>query len=429
MRSWLLAFILVFGLSVPGYAGDIEICQATLPTTNGGTADCTYPSFGSPIGALMFGGFGTANNTVVDHAGLLFGVYDATNQTALAFVAEDNVADSNSGFLRDTNSGLATLVLPGKTQNGDCTLSVITDGIRFTCATAPPAAYRINAVLFKGPTVSNIYAGVATGHATQNSVQSITSPAFTPDAVIAISQTSSTGTSGSNIRLSFGIATNEGSIVQRALGFADQNASASMATGSVLSDNRLVTNGYNGATFATLELTALTANGFDVTTRDAATGPAFIYLALKFNGLAVKLGTFPNPAGTGTENLTGVGFRSQFGIALLSELTTINTYGSTDNGEVFGVSAFTANGSGTSSIYDEDGDGTSNAESVTDTKVCRTRKDALDYSTCTFTQWTADGVDLDHTVNAGGAKLRAFFFLQAPSNGTGPMMRRRNWRH
>lgn len=420
-----LVAILFWLLGVgPIQAAEFAVCQAVLPTTNGGTVDCTSSGFGTIKGAMVWGGYGTANGTEVNHAGLWIGFYDTTNQTGLGFASGDNLVDSNNGFVRDTNSALVTLVTPGNTQDGDCQLSVITDGIRFTCADAPPAAYRVNALLLGGSGISNVFVGSATGNPTQDATSAVSAPGFEPDIMIAAAQTGSTGTSGSNWRASLGIATNEASIVQRTLGTSDADAAASMNASSILSTSRLVANGVSGVTLATLELTSFDANGFTVTTRDAATGPAFIYMAVKLNGLSFKLMTDPSPTSTGNEAVTGVGFTPQVGLMLQNELTAVDALGNADNGEVWGLSAFTSSASGFAGGYHEDSDGTSNTESMTDSKVCRTRKDAVDFATCTLVSLDLDGATFNYSTAPAAATQRAILFIQAASAG-GSMMRRR----
>lgn len=415
MAILLLLFLL---LAAPSWAAEFAMVQCVLPTVNGGTVDCISSGFGTPKGALVFGGYGTANGTVVNHAGFWIGGYDGTNQNGMGAVSEDGQADSDVGFIRDTNSILPTLLETDQSQDGDCTASFITDGIRLTCADAPPAAYRMNVVLIGGSGVSSVYVGSATGHATQNSSTSVTSPGFEPDVVLAWAQVSTTATSATIFRYSLGFATNEASIVQRSIGMSDANAAASMNTSSILTTNRLVTNAVNGATFATLELTSFDATGFTVTTRDAATGPAFGYMAIKFSGLSVKGMTSAAPTSTGSQAVTGVGFNPQFGLMFQGEFAATDTLYGSDNGEVFGVSAFTGSASGSSATYHEDGDATSNTESMTDNKACRTRKDAADYATCTLTSFDSDGATFNYTATNGTARQRAILFVEAAAVGS-----------
>lgn len=401
------------------YAAEFAVVQCDLPTTNGGTTDCTSSGFGTPKGALVFGGYGTANGTAVDHAGLWVGAYDGTRQNGLGFVSEHNQADSDTGYIRDSNSMFPTLLETDHSQNGDCTASWITNGVRLTCADAPPAAYKMNVLLVGGAGVSNAYVNEATGHATQNSNQAITDPGFTPDVIIAWAQGGSTAASGAHSIPSLGFATCPGGVVQRAASLGDMGAQAGMNVASLLATNRLVAEAINGATYSTLELASCDANGFTVTTRDAATGPKFGYMAIKMNGLSVKLLPTTSPSGTGSQSITGVGFTPQAGLMLSGEWAAVDTVYVADDGEVLALSAFTATASGSAAYYAEDSNGTSWTESITDSKMCRTRKDALDYATCTFSQWTSDGVDRNYTTNVGGTTQQAMLFFQQSVAGAG----------
>lgn len=417
------AAVLILACAGPVQAAEFAVTQCVLPTSNGGTVDCTKSGFGTVSAAVVWGGYGATNGTVVDHAGFWIGAYDGTNQVGMGFASEDALADSDTGFVRDTNSSTITLS-PAHVQDGDCQASIITDGIRLTCADAPPTAYRVNVLLVGGAGVSNVSVGGATGNATQDATTAVSAPGFLPDLIVAWAQVGTTSTSGANYRLSLGLATCPGGIVQRSIGYSDADAAASMNTSSMLATNRLIANGVNGVTLATLELTSCDANGFTVTTRDAATGPAFQYLAVKLTGLSVKLMTDASPTATGNEAVTGVGFQPQAGLMLQGEFAAVDTLYSTDSGEVFGFSAFTASDSATTATAHEDSDGTSNTESMTDSTVCRTRKDAVDFATCTLVSLDPDGATFNYSTAPAAATQRAILFVQAASAG-GSMMRRR----
>ena len=95
MRRLLLASLLWL-LSVPAWAADFAVVQCVLPTSDGGTVDCTSTGFGTPAGALFFGSYGTANGTAVSHAGFFIGAYDGTRQNSVATASEDGQADSDN---------------------------------------------------------------------------------------------------------------------------------------------------------------------------------------------------------------------------------------------------------------------------------------------------------------------------------------------
>jgi len=389
------------------------VTQCALPTSNGGTVDCTVSGFGTPVGAIAWGSFGTANGTAVVNHGFFFGGYDGTRQNSMATVGEDNVDTSNSGFVRDTNSIITTLVLPGRTVDSDCTASFITDGIRLTCADAPPSAYLANVLLFSSADVAAIHVNSNTGSVTLDGTLNVTDPGFQGDLLIVWSTNfTGAGPSGS-ARPSIGFATRVGGLVQRSLGFNVNNAAANQVVGSRLATNRIVT---NPASLSSLELSQFTATGFDVITRDVGTGPAFGYMDIQFTaGRAAKLMTSAAPTATGNAAVTGAGFQPQAGLMLQGEIAAVDTDYNTDDGEVFAFSAFTGLASATASIFEEDGNNFSDNDSMTDTKVCRTRKDGADYATCTLSSLDADGATFNYTATNGTARQRVILFLQSPS--------------
>lgn len=407
-------FLLVLLLAAPSWAAEFAVVQCALPTVNGNSVDCTSTSFGTPLGAFVWGGYGTANGTVVNHAGLWMGAYDGTRQHSRAFASEDGQLDSDTGAVVDADSALITLLNTSQAKDGDCTASFITDGIRLTCADAPPAAYLANVVLIGGSGVSSVYTDTATSNATVNLTTAVTVPGFEPDLVLVWSNNNDT----TNWSSSIGWATNEGgSVVQRSVAMLDSNADANMIVTSRLATNRVVMYPAPGGSIATIELTSFDANGFTVTTRDASAAIPFSYLAVKFNSLSVKTITSAAPTSTGSQAVTGVGFTPQFGFMLQGEFAAVDTQYASDNGEVQGISAFTASASASAATAHEDGDSTSNTESMTDSKVCRTRKDAADYATCTLTSFDSDGATFNYTATNGTARQRAILFVQAAAVG------------
>lgn len=403
---WLV--LLVFLIPLESTAAEFAVAQSAAPTSNGGTQDLTISGFGTPKCALFFGGYGTANGTAVNHAGLWIGAYDGTRQYSMGQASEDNVNPTDTGSVIDANSAINTLLATSQAQDGDGTASFITDGARLTWADAPPSAYLINALLIGGSGVSNCYVGQATGNATQDATTAVSAPGFEPDIVIAWANHALT----TQFRPSLGMAWNNGgAVVQRSMAGNDTNGNASATVISALITDRIM-GAVIGAT-PSLELTSFDANGFTVTTRDAAGARDITYIAIKLSGLNAFLHTSAAPTSTGDQSITGVGFRPQVGLMLQGEFAAVDTtYGSND-GEVYGFSVFTATSSATSTVWTNDGSNPSNNESITETAVCRTRKDAADYATCTLVSFDADGATYNYTATNGTARQRAVLYVQA----------------
>lgn len=409
----ILAFLFVLATISPTFAAEFAVVQCAAPTSNGGTVDCTSVGFGTPKAAYVWGTRGTANGTAVSIAGLFLGSFDGAgaHQLSYGFTSDNNLATSDTGSVTDANSAYITLN-NAHVQDGDCTASTITDGIRLTCADGAPSAYQVNVLLIGGSGVSNVFSGTATGSGTQNNTTAVTSPSFTPDLIIGMTAYSNVGS-----RMSIGFATLESgpTIVQKALGWNDNDNQGTMAVAARVASNRWLTNPIG---LGTLELTSFDANGFTVTTRDAATSIPFQYLAIKFSGLAFKLGTSTFPASTGAESITGIGFRPQLVINLSSDCATVDSNCGSDDGEVVELGMCALNGCATGSIYSEDSGSPSITESVTGSGLCQSRKDGAAYRVCTLSGFTADGADINLTTNAGGTKQRILLFVQTSAVAT-----------
>lgn len=419
----MIILVLVLSLwAMPAWAAEFAVAQSAAPTSNGGTQDFTSSGFGTPLCALFFGGYGTANGTVVNHAAFWIGAYDGTRQYSIGGASEDAQATTDTGNFTDTNSALGTLLNTDQTKDGDGTASFITDGARLTWADAPPSAYLVNALLVGGTGVSNCYVGQLTTNATQDATASTTAPGFQPDIILAFMHHGNT----SNQRFSVGMGwRNGGTVVQRGGTYSDDDALTATAQRSALITNRLVP-GYL-ATASGAELTSFDANGFTVTTRDGSGARDLTYVAIKLNALSAFLHTSAAPTSTGNHAITGVGFRPQVGLMLSGDWANVDVYESTGAGEPFGFSVFTEAQSATSSLWSDDAAADSNTESMTDTKVCRTRKDAADYQTCTLVSFDNDGATYNYTATNGTARQLAVLYVQAPAAATGAMKRRLQW--
>jgi hypothetical protein len=196
----------------------------------------------------------------------------------------------------------------------------------------------------------------------------------------------------------------------------DQNASTNMQVTSRLSTDSVI-HDLNVARNAQIQ--GYDANGFDFFLRgNTGTALSTHYMAVKLNGLSATLINSASPTATGNHSIGSAGFTPQFGFMLHGEFAAVNTDYGIDDGEVWGLSAFTASDAFTTSIYSEDSDGTSNTESVTDTKPVRLRKDNADYMTATFSTFTSDGATFNYSTVPAAAKQRSVLFIQAQTSVT-----------
>jgi hypothetical protein len=394
-------------------APGIAVVQSLAPTSDGGTQDFTSSGFGTPLCAMFFASYGTANGTVVDHAGLFLGFSDFTNHQSVEHASEDTGAASDTGGNASSTNALRTLLATNQAVDSTAIASTITDGARLTWADAPPSAYRVTAVLFNSSAISNCAVGSVNTAPTIGGTASVSGLGWQPDLVLAITNNGTTG----NARASIGVAVYDGGIVQYAAGQDSQNASSPSDVYEVMRADRLALNPL-GITYSSSELTSFDAGGFTLTTRDATTVNIVRYLTAKLaSGIAVKLAACLSPTATGAHSCTGAGWTPQAGIMIHTVVPALGTYYIAGaNNESYGVSAFTASSASSASIADDDGDAATNTESMTDNKPVRLRKDAADFMTATVTGFQSNGVDFNYTATDATARYRALLLFQAAAS-------------
>ena len=421
MRSltYALLLLILWSASVV-HAQGVAVVQSAAPTSGGGTQDFTSTGFGTPVCAIFFIGYGTANGTVVNDAFLGFGITDFTNSRYVASVQEDTGSTTDT-LTRAGTDPLISMLNTDQSVDGTASVSTITDGARLTWADAPPSAYLVTAILFNSSMFSNCTVGTLTPNATQDATASVSGLGWAPDLVIGLYQ-ASTG----RAKDSFGVALNDGGIVQRSIGQWSQTGVGTSTLSSALMTTRIAVDA-QASSLASLELTSFDAGGFTLTTRDAATPLDFYHLTAKLaTGASAKLTTCDSPTSTGSHSCTGAGFTPTATIMMHTALTTVDTRTITDESEVYGLSAMTASAAYSSAVADDDNVVTANTESMTDSKPVRLRKDAADFMTATFSGFQSDGADFSYSTTDGSARKRAMLFLKGVSSASsfGPLRRR-----
>lgn len=407
-----LAFLFLL-LSAPTYAQGVAVVKSAAPTSNGGTQDFTVTGFGTPVCALFFLSYGTTNGTAVDNAMLSFGFSDFTNHRGIAHVSEDTASTTDTLSQRATT--LITLLSTDQSTDGTATASTITDGVRLTWADAPPSAYLVTAVMFNSSMFSNCAVGTLTPNGSVGATASVSGLGWQPDLVLAAYAGSTT-----SARTSFGMALNDGGVVQYSAGQAHTTGLATSSVTSAMLSNRIAFNGLSLTTAASYELTSFDSGGFTLTTRDNTTAVNDVYyLAAKLaTGASAKLAACTSPTATGAHSCTGAGFTPTGAIMSHTAAATLNTLESDGDAEPYGLSAFTSTTQSFSGISDDDAVAAANTASMTSSNPIRMIKDAADYMVATFSGWQSDGVDFSYTTTNGTARYRGILFLKGASSST-----------
>lgn len=399
--------------------GDFAIVKQAARTTTG-TQDYTSSGFGTPVGALFFVTYGTANGTVVAHAHYGVGATDMTRSISGAALSEDAQAAADNFGIGDADDCLTILSTTGTVIGLARFSATVTDGVRINWTTAPGSGYLVTCVLFGGSGVTNAYASTMSVSATLDAETAV-NIGFQPDVVFVWSciVSSWNGTSASqqagNGCLSFGVAVNDGSATQRSLTMRDTPTVSPTQSQNVFSDAYAFRYPVSGQ--VAVEIGNFVSTGFSNWRRLQATSSAKTmgFLALKFNALGVNLMTVDSPTGTGSYSITGAGFTPQFALMINSGLTAVNTITATaGEADYFGVGLVDADGVASSvGYYVQDNVSTTNTESVTNTTpVSLSDGSAGAFQAETFTAYTSDGM----TLNAGTvstARKRAVLFIES----------------
>lgn len=409
MTAVLFALILLVSPAYAAYAAGVAVVQSAAPTSNGGTQDFTATGFGTPSCVMFFLSYGTTNGTAVDNGMLAFGFSDFTNHRGIAHVAEDSGTTTDTMSQRSATA-LITLLNTDQSTDGTATASTITDGVRLTWADAPPSAYLVTAVMFNSSVFSNCSVGTITPSGSVSGTASVSGLGWQPDIILAAYAGSTT-----SARTSFGMALNDGGIVQYAAGQASTTALATSSVTSALMSTRLAFNALSFSTVASYELTSFDSGGFTLTTRDntAAVNDVY-YLAAKLaTGASAKLVTCTSPTATGAHSCTGAGFTPEAAIMSHTAAAALDTLESDGDAEPYGLSAFTSGTQSFAGMSDDDNVAAANTASMTSTNPIRMIKDAADYMVATLTGFQSDGVDFNYTTTDGTARYRGLLFLKS----------------
>jgi hypothetical protein len=378
-----------------------------------GNQDFTVSGLGAADdikGALFIITRAISDGTAADHANVGIGAATgASNQWCISSTDEHGVTTSDSG--ERTNSDMCIQILnPGAVSvDGEASfVSTVTDGVRVNWTDAPGSAYFVTALIVAGTDVS-AHANWKDLGDTKDAAVDVTDPGFQPKQLItACRDVLDDSGSGSNVRLSIGAVNFGGSVTQRCY---CQRSLDGKGTTEVL--NRF-TESYgamavidNGSLDWGAEFSDPDSDGFTVTPRNAgANNTALFYLALSFGGsVETNLVTVNSPTSTGNDAQTGPGHQPQAVIMGLTHAEAVDTTYDDGRGGVHGLSTFTESDEYSSALAMEDGQVTSDTQSLSDdTAINLPQDDGSAGHAASFVSFDASGWTLNFTTTMGTAK-------------------------
>ena len=334
------------------------------------------------------------------------GVTDGTTHRSISTFSDNSVATSNTSkshkakFLSvvDANEGIR---LEGDWVSWNATSFVI----NWTTV----AAFSISNVGFIAIGAAGISAKVLDWNATSGGGnQAITGTGFTPQILFHLHTNQTALATAANGRLAFGVMTVGGE-----WGVLGESADASSPSASQKSIS--TTQGINELNLKA-SLVSMDANGFTI--NKSASGPTTLITTLALAGLTgVKASSFTKPTTSApfTQSITGVGFRPA--TVLLAEINSSGTGLANDLHMMFGF----ANSSTSQLAYGaKDTNGVSPTvcfSATSSTNIVKLQNvQGVDLRTAQYAGPTADGFDLNWTLNDATTRLYVYVAFGGPAN-------------
>ena len=310
--------------------------------TGTGTQDITISGIGTPVAAMFF--LTTATGALeASHMLISSGVTDGTNHRCAIMAAENGVTPTNTWTKLVNDKPIITLnATTGVIDSVAGFDSWITDGVRINWTDAPPGAYFLHVIFFVGDfnlaigdfdsnTDTSETIGFSLDQMWLAGVNSAYSSGFT-----AASSTSGDA-QGS---FSMGIVDNGPLLRQGTLGWFGIDASVGLSDDC----HSIIVNSLAFSDALEAEVGVVpTSTGFTISA--VAGRAAMWYFAIGYKGKLVhRFLELETPTGTGSQTLSGQGFKPMFVFELQSVLSSYNT---ADSGAAMGWGIGIATNEGT----------------------------------------------------------------------------------
>lgn len=362
----------------------------------------------TPSAVIFIASKVTALNTLTDGACLSYGA--ATSSTARwAYSAFS--PDGNSDCRSYVSSSKCIVVHSALTTVGIADfVSFDTNGFTINVTTAFASGWLCTAVLFAGTDITNTKAG---SYSAPTSSLDVTTVGFQPDSVFTSyldfnQPVDNTGNYWAF--LSYGFSAGPGGSGYRGTGHFTQDAqwsTTSKTTSYISTDYDFIEESYNAGSLRTgVTLGTYDSSGFTVTTTNSSiNGNLVQYLAIK--GITVKILIGTTKTSTGTDAITGAGFKPGAIVGIFTDQTAT---GFSTTGQGFGL--FTIDNAKT--VYSHEfisevgvSTGSSDTKSyVNNTLCCYNHAGDTKIYEASLSSYDSDGITLNYTTaNATGRKF------------------------
>lgn len=342
--------------------------QVAVNTSTGNQTITTTDLEGvTPVAALFFMTNATANGTPVSDGVLSTGAATGSGeQWSLGSFDEDGVGTTNTS--RESLSDACVTLIDSTGASLDCEASFVsftTNGCTINWVSAPASAYLLTVVFFYG-TNMQAEAGLFTSSGVLGTPTTITTGfqtdiAFFSNQLQLFSSVPGVSTFRYN---TFGCGVNDGVPTQYCIEQRSVNGQADSKIFSKVESYAWSSVGRSN------EIGNFTSTSFDMTNRNIAYSESIGYLAIGFGEDAdFDLTNIQPPTSTGSDSVTGIGFKPQALIGAMTNAAVVGTEESDDDAGAFGLFVSDKDESYSISINGDDNVGTTDIESVVDDQI------------------------------------------------------------
>ena len=363
-----------------------------------GTQDFTVTDFGTPKAALCFFNYCTSDGTPASNAVCSVGMTDGTNDRCVAIYSLDarSTTDVHRAAFNDRIAGTSTSSIVIAFD------SWVTDGVRINVTTTNGTQGFLTVVLLGGSDLS------ADVHECSPSTggTDVTSVGFRPDMLFVIGHGGTMPQTGDTACvLSMGVADyNAGSERNRCVLFGQQNGQAASACEASARNDSCCGQAYGAGVLSwRAAASSFDSSGYTMTANANPGTDEVAVLALAFGGAVdCWVGTMDTPTSTGDDAQAGPSFRPQF-VGMLPTLCTSENVIDTSSAGTVGVIAFDGTREYCNTISDEDSQGTTDCQTLSDDQAVNVPFDsgaaafAAAFSSFDANGWTLTWSDTEET--------------------------------
>ncbi len=386
--------IAVKGFATPTATGNNDVTSADITGV-------------TPEAAIIISTPASAVNTETADAAV--GLAFLTTTSQLIWTASDNGRTTTVvSRIGRTDSAIYVRQVGNSSVESQATGSFISGGVRLNYSIAT-VARRAALIAFTDVSAASGTVSLGTG----TSAIDVTAPGFLPDVVFLLSTNHTFAqTANATLGAAFGIAVRTGE--QFAVSWSEANGAADGAPAQQIRNDcgHLQANTTTGALDYKITVSDFDANGFSLTPSASAASDVLAYMAIKFDAAnSFKLVELTTPTATGSQAITGVGFRPQFALIVLTNMEAFNTAGLSD---LSGALSFGFLGSeqwATSFAMDHGAATTDTATNIKQTAVLSGDGPTTTAMEATLTSMDSDGMTLNWSAVQANAKKGFILFV------------------